>query len=275
MFRFDPALRSLGGSITLLADPYSRTGIAFGDGVDGNAQDGASAYIDDDTFAAAGNPNGERSFFGLLGGDTFLQREGQAAATYVVSGSGADLAALGVAPEYRCSTCDFLKWGWWGTQLQLAEPSDPATEARRLSVHMGTWVAGDIADVAQIDTLSSSTGTYQGAAVGTVVSGTDSYLAAGQMDMTYSFGSREGTLTISDFDGRNVSGSMSGSVSGQATFAGALAGSPHLAGNASGAFVNNGGDVAAGAIGNFDMLEIDSDWRASGIFAGGRLAPTQ
>lgn len=66
---------------------------------------------------------------------------------------------------------------------------------------------------------------------------------------------------------------MTGSVVGQATFHGDLSGSPgFVGGSANGAFVNNGSDVAAGAIGNFDVRTSEGDWRANGVFAGRRTS---
>jgi hypothetical protein len=170
--------------------------------------------------------------------------------------------------DYSCSTCDFLKWGWWGTQAQMVDAAtDPNKEVERLSAHLGTWVVGDIADVADVSQLSSSTGYYRGLAVGTVLDGSNSYVAAGRMGMDYNFGSREGSLSIDDFDGRDFSGSMSGAASGKATFGGSISGGS-TEGTVRGAFVNDGTNIAAGVIGNFDARDISSGWSATGIIAG-------
>ncbi|MGN6768217.1 MAG: FecR domain-containing protein [Rhizobiaceae bacterium] len=278
---FDPARKSLGGSITVDAQYYDNPGtmtVAFGDGINGNTQNGASAYIDSNTFAATANPNATGTHVSPVDSSTVnYQRDGQTAGTYFVSGTSANLTTLGVSTDHLCTSCDFLKWGWWGTQVQTADPTDPSVEGGRFSVHLGTWVAGDIAndaDIANSD-LANATGTFKGMAVGNVVSGGASYVAAGNMDMTYNFGERSGELNISNFDGRSFGGTMNGSVGGQATFHGDLSGSPgFVGGSANGAFVNNGSDVAAGAIGNFEVGTSEGDWRANGVFAGGRTSVT-
>lgn len=278
---FDPARKSLGGLITVDAQYYDDPGtmtVAFGDGINGNTQNGGSAYIDSDTFAATANPNTAGTHVSPVDSSVVnYQRDGQAAGTYLVSGTSTNLTTLGVSTDYLCTTCDFLKWGWWGTQVQTADPTNPSLEGGRFSVHLGTWVAGDIAndaDIANSD-LVNATGTFKGMAVGSVVSSGASYVAAGDMDMTYNFGQRSGELNISNFDGRSFGGTITGSVGGQATFHGDLSGSPSfVSGSANGAFVNNGSDAAAGAIGNFDVRTSEGDWRANGVFAGGRTSVT-
>jgi hypothetical protein len=94
------------------------------------------------------------------------------------------------------------------------------------------------------------------------------------MTLDYSFGSRVGSLSISDFDGRNFGGSMSGAASGKATFGGSISGELSE-GTARGAFVNDGSNIAAGVIGNFDARDISSGWSATGIIAGQAYTPTE
>jgi hypothetical protein len=145
--------------------------------------------------------------------------------------------------------------------------TDPNKEVERLSAHLGTWVVGDIADVADVSQLSSSTGYYRGLAVGTVLDGSNSYVAAGRMGMDYNFGSREGSLSIDDFDGRSFEGVMSGAASGKATFGGSISGGS-TEGTVRGAYVNDGTNIPAGDIRNFDARDISSGWSATGIIAG-------
>jgi hypothetical protein len=257
--------------------------LSFGHGIDGNGQNGASAYIDDNIFGAAANPDPARSNASDGGMAAYQQSPDRQAATYLVSsGSVPGLSNMefmqSVADpsgmnDYSCSTCDFLKWGWWGTQAQMVDAAtDPNTEVERLSAHLGTWVVGDIADVADVSQLSSSTGYYRGLAVGSVVNGTDSYVAVGRMGMDYNFGSRTGSLSIDDFDGRSFEGVMSGAASGKATFGGSISGDG-TEGTVRGAFVNDGSNIAAGVIGNFDATS--SGWSATGIIAGEAYTPSK
>ncbi|MHA6645284.1 FecR family protein [Mesorhizobium sp. A623] len=284
---FNPAARSVGGVLGVLFEPMGQdVTLSFGHGIDGNVEDGASAYIDDNIFGAAANPDpaGTTAF-----GDAadYEQSPDREAATYLVSSgsvpglsdmdfmqSVANPSGLG---DYSCSTCDFLKWGWWGTQAQMVDvtATDPNKEVERLSTHLGTWVVGDIADVSQ---LSTTTGYYRGLAVGTVVNGSDTYVAAGRMAMEYNFGvGGSKSLSISDFDGRNFDGLMTGTTGGKATFEGGLSSSSggYITGTARGAFVNDGTNIAAGVIGNFDAQDNSPGWSATGIIAGQTYIPTK
>ena len=282
---FDPAAKSVGGALGVTFEPLSQAvTLSFGHGIDGNGQNGASAYVDDNTFGATANPDPAKTTAMGDGTGNYEQSPDREAATYLVSsGSVPGLSNMAFMQsvadpsgmsDYSCSTCDFLKWGWWGTQAQMVDATtDPNTEVERLSAHLGTWVVGDIADVSQ---LSTSEASYRGLAVGSVVNGSDSYVAAGRMTLDYSFGSREGSLSISDFDGRDFGGSMSGAASGKATFGGSISGgSGYTEGTVRGAFVNDGSNVAAGVIGNFDARDFSSGWSATGIIAGQAYTPTK
>src|SRR5690606_2162892 len=80
---FDPAARSVGGSITVARPDVEDATVAFGDGIDGG-EDGASAYIDDDTFGAAANPDPTKTTVDTFDA-TYEQRHDADAATYFVS----------------------------------------------------------------------------------------------------------------------------------------------------------------------------------------------
>jgi hypothetical protein len=135
---------------------------------------------------------------------------------------------------------------------------------------MGTWVAGDITNPADLPNNISAT--YSGTALGNVArqtsSGVAKYIARGDMDMSYDFNSRSGTMQISNFDGMNVSGSIAdSSTANQALFLGPLQGSG-ATGVVQGAFVNNGRNIAAGVIGDFEFGK--AGYRAAGTIAGRR-----
>ena len=68
---------------------------------------------------------------------------------------------------------------------------------------MGTWVAGDIADVSELPFTGNVL--YDGTTLGTVARATgETYIASGNVSMTYDFGNRDGELTLS-LDGMYVS----------------------------------------------------------------------
>ena len=71
-------------------------------------------------------------------------------------------------------------------------------------VNLGWWVAGDITSDVALAALDA-TATYQGHAIGSVAnnlndSGWKTYVATGDMKITWSFADRLGDLSISHFD---------------------------------------------------------------------------
>lgn len=272
---FDPSRRSIGG-VFILDLPYGdQLRLRFGDDLVDDNEDGASAYIDDDTFGASAVPGSAGAETAGEGGSQ-VQLPGMDAGTYVVSSNAVDMSDADfmspVDADHRCGDCSFLKWGWWGTQARMADSGDDQ-EDRRLGAHLGTWVVGDIADVAEVDGLpSGSDAHYRGLAVGNVVSDGAAYVAAGEMNMDYNFGTRTGDMDI-DIDGRSLTGAMTGAGSGRATFGGSWSGGT-INGGVDGAFVNNGDEIGAGVIGNFDAETSVGDWGATGIIAGERYIPS-
>ena len=93
------------------------------------------------------------------------------------------------------------------------------------------------------------------------------------MNMDWNFQKRSGTLSITDFDeGRlNVEGTMNmpGNLSSINKFSGDLRGiGSNFTGAANGSFARHSNDAAAGVIGNWRAG--DSDYKATGLFGGGR-----
>jgi hypothetical protein len=135
--------------------------------------------------------------------------------------------------------------------------------------------------------------TYSGNVMGDVAynpgSGWTTYTATGKMEMDWNFGSRTGELRINNFDrsvtpgGLNFAGPMCapGNV-GCGTPSGNHFGGPlntrnapenlaSIQGSATGSFVNDGPNKAAGAIGNWNVSNgPEGNYKATGIFAGRR-----
>jgi hypothetical protein len=107
-------------------------------------------------------------------------------------------------------------------------------------VQLGWWIAGDVVDSSDMPTTGNAT--YAGDAIGNVASlgedGWATYVATGDMDMTWNFGHRSGVLTISDFDGKTFGGRWWPPE--RSTFFGPLIGSG-VVGEANGAFVGSPG----------------------------------
>ena len=229
---------------------------------------GGSAYIDADRYAATEN-NNPGSFRLRTDGEQDLPNQpggsGNLPNSYLVSGRANPI------PGYQhCTNCDFLDWGWWGTRVRIAASGAEIPNGRDDYVHMGTWVAGDITDPADLPTNISVN--YSGTALGTVTrqtaEGVAKYIAKGDMNMSFDFRSRSGNMEISNFDGMSVNGLISENSSvKQALFRGNLSGSG-VNGAVQGAFVNDGPNVAAGVIGNFGLS--GNGVSAAGTIAGAR-----
>jgi hypothetical protein len=108
-------------------------------------------------------------------------------------------------------------------------------------------------------------GAFSGNAFGSVVNSGASYLASGGFTNMYNFGNHTGMFTISNFDGKTVSGTVNGLGAG---YSGSLSGSG-LTGSAKGSFFGNlPGNPATETGGNFALQ--GPAYLASGIFAGHR-----
>jgi hypothetical protein len=159
-----------------------------------------------------------------------------------------------------CAQCQFLQWGYWTGAIDTPNAGGTAV-VRQDAAHINTWVAG----APTVTLPSMGVGSFSGNALGSVVNGTASYLAAGQFTNTYNFGTHVGSFGISNFDGKSVSGIVTGSGSG---YSGSLSGSG-LTGNANGLFFGNlPGNGASETGGNFALK--GPSYLASGVFAGMR-----
>lgn len=179
--------------------------------------------------------------------------------------------------QLNCQSCDdFIRWGFWGLSANEVEVGSVVGNIS----YDGMWVNGALTTRNQLEALGVgdyATATYSGDAVGNVNNNGSTYVATGDLDMTWDFGNRQGMLNISNFDtehlndnyGVNVGGQVV-SFAGQTGFGGVIYGDGNW-GIAQGAFVNNGSDTAAGVIGNFGFGN-GYDYTASGVFMGERSA---
>jgi hypothetical protein len=232
-----------------------------------NSTGGAgNAFVDNDRFGAQFNGNGQNTRLRTDGGQNLAQRAGVNPGSYLISGRANPIPGF-----QHCTSCEFLDWGWWGTRVDVAASGSEVPSGRSDYVHLGTWVAGDIAR--PVDLPNNISVNYAGTALGNVArqtsDGVGKYIASGGMNMSFDFASRTGNLHITDFDGMNLSSAVSeSSTATQALFSGPLGGAG-LAGSVHGAFVNNGPDVAAGIIGDFAVS--GAGVRAAGTIAGARV----
>jgi hypothetical protein len=178
-----------------------------------------------------------------------------------------------------------MKWGYWGTKPKFDQAGTPlGTTPVETNVHLGTWVAGTVAKEDNVEIPLSGTATYNGDAFGNVtrvVSGTtQQYLASGDLELNWNFGSRQGDMTISNFDGQTFGSGPGGLTAGAPNtgdpnlFSGALNDGAGLSGSASGAFTlgpdNPTLPTPQGVIGAFDVNGTvgGEAYSAAGSFLG-------
>ena len=159
--------------------------------------------------------------------------------------------------------CQYLQWGYWTGKLDQANAAGNITRFGRGGIN--TWVTG----IPTVNTPTAGTGTYSGAAIGSVVNAGTSYMAAGGFTNTYNFGSNTGTVAINNFDGHNFSGTVAGSGG---TYGGNIAGKgDYRQGMVTGSFYGPGA-VETG--GTFALQAMHGpSYIASGIFAGKLTGP--
>ncbi len=206
--------------------------------------------------------------------------------------SQAFLVGVSGAGEAFCASCNFLKWGAWVADLEFQTNQGVSDETPTHQVQVAGWfVSGDLPTVGQLPFEGNAY--YAGTAYGTAAiqnyeGGSQQPIAAsGNVNMSWDFGERSGTLAITDFTDHtdhyaplpvlNVSGTMNmpGQLSAINKFSGPLGGTlgieTPISGSAVGSFAANGADKAAGVIGNFNVG--NDNYVASGIFGAGRAQP--
>jgi hypothetical protein len=111
---------------------------------------------------------------------------------------------------------------------------------------------------------TTGTGSYNGTAVGSVISGAASYTASGGFNASYNFGSQTGNMTISNFDNKSFSGPITGT---SGSYSASLSGGG-VTGSAGGRFF---GSAASGTGGLFAVTNptAPAPYLATGVFAGG------
>jgi hypothetical protein len=159
--------------------------------------------------------------------------------------------------------CQYLQWGYWTVELDQANAADNIARFDRGGIN--TWMAG----IPTVNVPIAGSGTYSGAAIGSVVNAGASYMAAGGFTNTYNFGNNTGTVAINNFDGHNFSGTVAGSGG---IYGGNIAGKgDYRQGMVIGSFYGPG---AAETGGTFALQATRGpSYIASGIFAGKLVGP--
>ncbi|MGV2974862.1 FecR domain-containing protein [Roseibium alexandrii] len=199
-------------------------------------------------------------------GHTLQQDPSQDANTYFVPNTLIGTADDAIMAGTTECTCAFLEWGYWGTKLSYDDTGGvlDGANGRKDAFHLGTWVAGDVTNAADLPTSGSAS--YVGHAAGSVVNNGAQYLAAGDFRMTVDFGRRTGSANIANFDGRTFGADLTErAVDIGNQFSGNLAGSVG-SGSINTSIVSGPSSNYEGVIGNFNA--VDGSWSASGIVAG-------
>jgi hypothetical protein len=210
-----------------------------------------STFIDNNLFAAAENP--------VVPAAIFTQGSGTPSdATLALVSSAVVPSATLLPPGVSFCDCQYLQWGYWTGQVA---PAGSGSSAFNAAAMINTWVAGQ----PTVTMPTTGTGTFTGAAIGSVSNNGANYLAAGGFTNTYNFATNTGNVTISNFDNNTFTGTVR-STSG-ASYAGGLIGA-NVKGIASGTFY---GPSAQETGGTFSVQGVNSpSYIASGIFAGKR-----
>ncbi|MGE0660659.1 MAG: hypothetical protein AB7O63_14255 [Reyranellaceae bacterium] len=212
-----------------------------------------SAFIDDMNFAMRQSFSTGSTY---NGGNALVARIEMTAA-----GQAPDSDWLPVGVSF--CTCQYLSWGYW--QGDLRYDAGPRT-GERDRVHLGTWVAGELPDVA--DLPLTGTATYSGHMIGNVENNFNKYVAAGSFTNQWDFSDREGNFNAT-FDGANYQGTMTGSPA-NVNFSGSIGDTNDLgrAGDVHGSFFRSPTDAAAYQAGSFRIG--GPNYKATGTFAGQR-----
>jgi hypothetical protein len=229
---------------------------------DTTTSSGESAFIDDFNFGA-GLETGTSTNAVTFTVSSVAQTESDED-MYFVTADESQLAGSGFIPSgVSLCGCQYLVWGFWGGSFEL---SDSTVR----SVHLGNWVAGEIATHAAISALTGSA-TYTGHAIGTVIAGSSSpnvYQAVGEWSYTMNFSSpSSSTGHLDSFDGSDYTlggATLAANSNSLNTFSGSITGSSH-SGSFLGSFMKSSSDDAAEMGGHFKLS--GTDYKASGIFA--------
>ncbi|HEV2335876.1 MAG TPA: FecR domain-containing protein [Stellaceae bacterium] len=225
-----------------------------------------SAFIDDNIFGALENTAVPQQINGQslqVGGST-----ANAGQLYLVSSATAALPTALLPSGASFCQCAYLKWGYWGGDLRTGNASNN-TLSRVDHGHINFWAAGTPTPAGDLNTLAgqNASGTYNGAAIGSVDNAGARYVAAGGFTGTFNFGTHSGTWALTNFDGHNFSAAGNTPLNGSSYSVSGSAGG--LAGSFNGSFY---GPLAAETGGNFSLHSIGTGpvYLASGIFAGKR-----
>ena len=228
------------------------------------ATNGRQGYINDNLFGTLESPGGSGSSLNSTGGTANIYLVTASAVPNAVSDL---LTAAGATP----CTCEFVQWGYWGGQLTTSSGGNTRTDAGAIN----TWVAGVATPVSQLPTVG--TGSYSGAAIGTVNSAGATYVAAGSFGLNYNFGEKQHQATIIDqlrFDTHNFTTPARSPAPTALTPTRSGNGSNQQGSVARAPFFGSGSNAAAETGGSFALQAMSGpSYIAAGTFTGKLTGP--
>jgi len=164
-------------------------------------QAGASIYTTYDNFSAQAAHNADGSPLSTVDGQPVTGHDGQM--FNVPRTAAAQVASVLNNPNLTICQCEYTRWGFWTSNDQRIDTNGrPAAD----SVIGGTWVAGQMPNIADMPTTGIAT--YVGHTVASINNAGTSYLAAGNFINTVDFAARTGNASITGLDGTNYSGTV-------------------------------------------------------------------
>lgn len=245
----------------------------------GGSGAGRGAFIDDDLFGArnssiiTGGVRLDATPGTLEPGLPSIEAEGQ---IFNPFGFRSFMVTQGLVPDdsflpagVTFCTCEYLSWGYWLSDFRFdfdtGDPGPDPNSFRRERVHLATWVAGDLPELAEIIPIGG-TATYSGHAIGNVFSSGDQYVAIGNFENEWDFDSRTGTITITDFDGRDFAGAAAATLVNRRDYSGVIDPTAGISGTVTGSFFAGGIDPVAETGGQFTLTN-GTTYQAAGTFA--------
>jgi len=229
-----------------------------------------STFIDNNTFAALESPTVSSVINRQVSGQqltttlplpTSANNSNFAPQLAMVTSNTVPGAANSLLPAgVSFCQCQYLQWGYWTGKVDSPATTTSGFAGATTSdiAQINTWIAGQ----PTVTMPTTGTASYNGAAIGTVFNNGASYLAAGGFNNTFNFGTNTGTVTISNFDGNSLSGTVGGSGN---IYTGSITGG-NKAGSVLGQFFGPGAVETGGA---FAFHAVSGpNYLASGIFAG-------
>lgn len=160
-----------------------------------------STYIDYDRFGAR-----EGVMDGTIGstGAPVSTVNGQTVdRDWMMMASSGTIDTARAFPGTTFCKCEYTRWGFWSSEIRRYGANGVQYSDR---VHLGTWVAGQMPDAAEMP--ATGIATYSGHVMASFSDGSSQYVAAGNLTNTINFGSRTGAVTVTNLDGRNYAGTV-------------------------------------------------------------------